>query len=104
MTSSEVGFSAIIYCIFIAVTLANWLFFKLSVRNYRSTQVKLEMADRLSTEAYFIPETVPAYSAREVFAGLSKQPEKEATLNPTNPRAQADQFETEITQQFCMYS
>ena len=77
-----------------------------SVRNYTSNQVKPELADRLTTEAYFIPETVPAYSAREVFEGLRKQPKyenflyKEATLNPTNPRDQADQFETKITQKF----
>ncbi|MEO1670767.1 MAG: DUF3365 domain-containing protein [Cyanobacteria bacterium J06631_2] len=77
-----------------------------SVRNYTSSQVKPELLDRLTTEEYFIPETVPAYSAREVFEGLRTQPEyenflyKEATLNPTNPRDQADSFETEITQQF----
>ena len=77
-----------------------------SVRNYTSSQVKPELASRLATEAYFIPETVPAYSAREVFEGLRKQPEyqnflyKEATLNPTNPRDRANQFETGITQQF----
>ena len=77
-----------------------------SVRNYTSSQVKPELADRLATEAYFLPETVPAYSAREVFEGLREQSEyqnflyKEATLNPTNPRDQADQFETAIVQQF----
>ena len=77
-----------------------------SVRNYTSSQVKPELASRLATEAYFLPETVPAYSAREVFEGLRQQSEyqnflyKEATLNPTNPRDQADSFETEITQQF----
>ncbi|WP_019506163.1 DUF3365 domain-containing protein [Pleurocapsa sp. PCC 7319] len=77
-----------------------------SVRNYTSSQVKPELASRLASEEYFIPETVPAYSAREVFEGLRKQPEyqnflyKEATLNPTNPRDKADQFETEITQRF----
>jgi HAMP domain-containing protein len=77
-----------------------------SVRNYTNTQVKPELATRLTTEDYFIPETVPAYSAREVFEDLRKQSEyqsfayKEATLNPTNPRDQADQFETEITQKF----
>ena len=77
-----------------------------SVRNYTSSQVKPELASRLASEEYFIPETVPAYSAREVFEGLRKQPEyqnflyKEATLNPTNPRDKADQFETEITQKF----
>jgi len=77
-----------------------------SVRNYTSSQVKPELANRLATEAFFIPETVPAYSAREVFEGLRQQPEyenflyKEATLNPTNPRDRADEFETKITQQF----
>lgn len=77
-----------------------------SVRSYTSSQVKPELSDRLAKEAYFIPETVPAYSAREVFEGLRKQPEyqnflyKEATLNPTNPRDKANKFETEITQQF----
>jgi HAMP domain-containing protein len=77
-----------------------------SVRNYTSNQVKPELESRLATETKFIPETVPAYSAREVFEQLRKKTEyrnffyKEATLNPTNPRDQADQFETEITEQF----
>ena len=77
-----------------------------SVRDYTSNQVKPELSSRLATEAHFIPETVPAYSAREVFEGLRKQPDyknflyKEATLNPTNPRDKADKFETKITQQF----
>ena len=77
-----------------------------SVRNYTSREVKPELASRLATEAYFIPETVPAYSAREVFEGLRKKPDyqnflyKEATLNPTNLRDKADQFETKITEQF----
>lgn len=77
-----------------------------SVRNYTSSQIKPELASRLATEAEFIPETVPAYSAREVFEGLRKQPEysdflyKEATLNPTNLRDKADSFETGITQEF----
>ena len=77
-----------------------------SVRNYTSAQVKPELAERLATEEYFIPETVPAYSAREVFEDLRTQPKyenffyKEATLNPTNLRDKADTFETEITRQF----
>lgn len=77
-----------------------------SVRDYTSTQVQPELASRLVSEEYFIPETVPAYSAREVFEGLRKQTEygeflyKEATLNPTNLRDLADPFETKITQQF----
>ena len=77
-----------------------------SVRNYTSSQVKPELAERLVSEEYFIPETVPAYSAREVFEDLRTQPEyenffyKEATLNPTNLRDKADPFETKITRQF----
>ena len=77
-----------------------------SVRDYTSTQIQPELQSRLISEEYFLPETVPAYSAREVFEGLRKQSEyqdffyKEATLNPTNLRDKADAFETEITQQF----
>ncbi len=77
-----------------------------SVRDYTDTQVQPELAERLISEEYFIPETVPAYSAREVFEGLRKQSEyqdflyKEAALNPTNLRDKADLFETDIVQQF----
>lgn len=75
-----------------------------SVREYTSTQVNPELVDRLKTE--FLPETVPAYSAREVFEELRKHPNyqnffyKEATLNPTNPRDQADEFETKLVEKF----
>lgn len=78
----------------------------LSVRNYTSTQVNPELAPRLETEDQFLPQTVPGYSAREVFEGLRKHPEyqdffyKEATLNPTNLRDKADQFETTIVEAF----
>ena len=77
-----------------------------SVRDYTSTQVQPELESRLVSEEYFIPETVPAYSAREVFEGLRKKSEykdflyKEAALNPTNLRDKADSFETDIVQQF----
>ncbi|NET37074.1 MAG: DUF3365 domain-containing protein [Cyanothece sp. SIO1E1] len=75
-----------------------------SVRDYTSTQVKPELADRLETE--FLPETVPAYSAREVFEKLRTEQSysdffyKEATLNPTNLRDKADPFETGIVEGF----
>ena len=77
-----------------------------SVRNYTSTQVNPELAPQLETESQFLPQTVPAYSAREVFEGLRKRPEyknffyKEATLNPTNLRDKADEFETNIVEKF----
>jgi HAMP domain-containing protein len=75
-----------------------------SVRDYTSTQVNPELAPRLESE--FLPETVPAYSAREVFENLRKDQDyneffyKEATLNPTNLRDKADSFETEIVERF----
>lgn len=75
-----------------------------SVREYTSSQVKPELIDRLEKE--FLPQSVPAYSATEVFRDLQQKPDyenffyKEATLNPTNPRDQADEFETEVVQAF----
>jgi HAMP domain-containing protein len=77
-----------------------------SVRNYTSTQINPELSARLETEQIFLPQTVPAYSAREVFEHLRSEEQynqffyKEATLNPTNVRDRADQFETEIVQSF----
>lgn len=75
-----------------------------SIRKYTNTQVNPELADKLATE--FLPQSVPAYSAREVFEILRKTPDyrdffyKEATLNPTNLRDKADVFETEIVERF----
>ncbi|HHP7230910.1 MAG TPA: DUF3365 domain-containing protein [Xenococcaceae cyanobacterium] len=76
-----------------------------SVRAYTSNQITPELEDRIDTE--FLPETIPAYSAREVFENLRyRNPEyrnffyKEATLNPTNLRDRADPFETEVIKEF----
>lgn len=77
-----------------------------SVRDYTSTQINPELAPRLETENRFLPETVPAYSAHQVFEGLRKKQEyadfsyREATLNPTNPQDKADEFETSIIEKF----
>jgi len=77
-----------------------------SVRQYTSTQVNPELAPRLEIEDRFLPQTVPGYSAREVFENLRKRKQyndffyKEATLNPTNLRDQADEFETQIVETF----
>jgi HAMP domain-containing protein len=77
-----------------------------AVRDYTSAQVNPELAPRLETEEQFLPQTVPGYSAREVFENLRKQEEynnffyKEATLNPTNLRDKADKFEKTIVDQF----
>ncbi len=75
-----------------------------SVRDYTNQQVNLELADKLAVD--FVPQSVPAYSAREVFEVLRKRTEyedffyKEATLNPTNLRDKADRFETQIVERF----
>lgn len=73
-----------------------------AVRGYTSNLVKPLLADDLANSAQFIPETVPAFSARTVFETFRSQPEfesflyKEAAFSPTNPRDQADDFETAL--------
>lgn len=77
-----------------------------AVRSYTSSNVQPQLADELAEASNFIPETVPAYSAREVFEGFRSADAyndflyKEATLNPTNPIDQADDFETQIVNEF----
>ncbi|MBV8885977.1 MAG: DUF3365 domain-containing protein [Chroococcidiopsidaceae cyanobacterium CP_BM_RX_35] len=75
-----------------------------SVRNYTDSQVKPELNNKLGAE--FLPQVVPAYSARAVFENLRADKAfsdffyKEATLNPTNLRDRADDFEAAIVQRF----
>ena len=77
-----------------------------AVRTYTSNQVRPHLEDDLAESSVFIPETVPAYSAREVFETFRMTDEyqdflyKEATLNPTNPRDQSDEFETQLVNEF----
>ncbi|MDF5713121.1 MAG: DUF3365 domain-containing protein [Rhizonema sp. NSF051] len=77
-----------------------------AVRNYTQTRVNPLLASRLETEPAFIAETVPAFSATEVFETLRKNKEyrnylyREATLNPTNIRNRADDFEEKIIARF----
>lgn len=74
----------------------------LAVRSYTSTQV----APLLETQMKygFLPQSVPAFSATEVLAKLQKDhPEysyKEATLNPTNPRDRAVEWEADVIGEF----
>jgi HAMP domain-containing protein len=75
-----------------------------SVRDYTDTQIKPELNDKLGAE--FLPQVVPAFSAREVFEKLRADKAfsdffyKEATLNPTNLRDRADDFETALVNRF----
>jgi HAMP domain-containing protein len=61
---------------------------------------------KLDTQEQFIPESIPTYSVREVFEIFRKQKDysnflyKDATLNPTNLRDKADDFETNIVKEF----
>jgi hypothetical protein len=77
-----------------------------AVRHYTSNQVNPLLAPQLETEEVFISQSVPAFSAREVFEAFRENEEfnsffyKEATLNPTNPRDLADDFETELVMRF----
>lgn len=74
----------------------------LAVRSYTSKQI----APLLETQMKygFLPQSVPAYSATEVIATLQKNhPEygyKEATLNPTNPRDRALEWEADVIAEF----
>jgi len=74
----------------------------LSVRGYTVKQVKPLLESQL--EQVFLPQTVPAYAATEIFGNLrTKYPDfiyKEATLNPTNPRDRAVDWESDLVQKF----
>ncbi len=74
----------------------------LSMRGYTVGKIKPHLEGRLAEE--FLPQTVPAFAATEIMNELRKKyPEygyKEATLNPTNPRDRAVEWEADIVQSF----
>ncbi len=74
----------------------------LSSRTYTNTQVKPLLDTQLKYA--FLPQTVPAYAATEMFNEMRKtHPDygyKEATLNPTNPRDRASDWEADIVNAF----
>ncbi len=74
----------------------------LATRGYTVKQIKPLLAARLDEE--FLPQTVPAYSATEIFNTLREtHPEytyKEATLNPTNPRDRTVDWEADVVNAF----
>jgi HAMP domain-containing protein len=71
-------------------------------RNYTVAQIRPLL--EIQMKFLFLPQTVPAYAATEVFADLHKRhPEfsyKEAALNPTNPRDRAVDWEADVIQAF----
>lgn len=74
----------------------------LAARTYTSTQVNPLLETQMKYT--FLPQSVPAYSATEVFDDLRKKHSeygyKEAVLNPTNPRNRAVDWEADIITQF----
>ena len=74
----------------------------LSARNYTTTQVSPLLATQMKYT--FLPQSVPAYAATEQFSELRKKhPDyayKEATLNPSNPRNRAADWEADVVNSF----
>ena len=74
----------------------------MAMRSYTVSQVRPLLADQL--DETFLPQSVPAYSATEIFNTLrDRHPEytyKEATLNPTNPRNRAVDWESDLVNEF----
>jgi len=74
----------------------------LSSRTYTTTQVKPLLENQM--KYVFLPQSVPAYAATEQFNDLRKKhPDytyKEATLNPSNPRNRASDWEADVVNIF----
>jgi protein-histidine pros-kinase len=74
----------------------------LSARTYTTTQVKPLLDNQMKYT--FLPQTVPAYAATEQFTELRKKhPDysyKEATLNPSNLRDRAADWEADVVNIF----
>jgi protein-histidine pros-kinase len=74
----------------------------LAIRGYTVKEIRPLLASQLQEK--FLPQSVPSYAATQNFNALrTNNPEyhyKEATLNPTNPRDQATDWETDIIQEF----
>lgn len=75
-----------------------------SARDYTTNQIKPLLQAQQEHDNVFLPQTVPAYAATESFNYLrARYPEyeyKEATLNPTNPRDRAVDWEADIINVF----
>ncbi|HEY2817592.1 MAG TPA: DUF3365 domain-containing protein [Casimicrobiaceae bacterium] len=73
-----------------------------ATREYTNVQIKPLLETQLKYT--FLPQTVPAFAATEQFNELRKKHAdfgyKEATLNPTNPRDRATDWETDVINQF----
>ncbi len=73
-----------------------------AMRGYTISEIRPLLA--LQMKEAFLPQTVPAYAATQAFTKLRKSHSeytyREATLNPTNPRDRAVDWEADIIQEF----
>jgi nitrate reductase cytochrome c-type subunit len=73
-----------------------------AMRKYTIDEIKPLLA--LQNKRNFLPQSVPSYAATQNFNALRENnPEyryKEATLNPTNPRDRAADWEADLIQEF----
>lgn len=76
----------------------------LATRAYTTDQIKPLLSSLQKKDTEFLPQTVPAFSAIQVFDYLHKRnPDyayKEAMLNPTNPADRATDWEADIIERF----
>jgi len=76
----------------------------LATRAYTADQIRPLLQKVQAHDAVFLPQTVPAYSATQVFNHLhNRNPDysyKEATLNPTNPIDRATDWEADVVNRF----
>ena len=74
----------------------------LAIRSYTVGEIRPLLQDQMKYK--FMPQSVPAYAATQSFNKLrEKHPEysyKEATINPTNPRNRAVDWENDIIRAF----
>jgi protein-histidine pros-kinase len=74
----------------------------MAMRTYTANEVSPLLGERMNSE--FLPQSVPFYAATESFLRLKRtHPDfsyKEATLNPTNPRDRASDWEADLIQRF----
>ena len=77
------------------------------VRNYTQDRVNPLLKERnIEAKTQFTPEAIPTFAAREVFEYFRKNPDyaqylyKDAAPNPTNLRDRADEFETNLVEEF----
>jgi protein-histidine pros-kinase len=74
----------------------------LAVRNYTESEIAPLL--HVQMQSQFLPQSIPFYAATENFLRLhASRPEysyQEATLNPTNPRDRATDWQADIIQRF----